>query len=887
MSYIIMAWIRCICLLVSLIVVLPESVSAQRLLSQRQEDVEANLSYNECVYVVSNYSCLSSNSPEKLSLNELSQKQIEGFYFYLRRDTETNVLSLRNPDGSFSPFEEALTAIKKSLDENPLKIMTLFLDYYVDTELESAFRGSGLMDYVHEYDTKSGWPTLKEMINSGRRLVVFEVRPHLHSPSWLHPMNDFVEHTDSDWGNRSEGVELFDEKLKKSLSLFTGYKYLEASLGRDGDISAFARQTPYLIESFKRAWIRDGKIPNFILVNKYYSWLDVSLVTFRNFHIVYGMVTYNNDLLNYVNWAGMSNCTTGKFSFPLEPGAELRLSPICPGYKIEPATAYVTDTGRKVFAADFKAKPLRIDENIEVYLPFEGNEKDLSHNQNYTLSRGVEFIYDPIRGQVASFENQARVDLPTASELRMRDHDFTVGVWLKIPKYMPDKEDYCILGSKNSTYQQALHFLIRDRKPYMGFFNNDLVGNTVIEPGKWYNIVWRYNKSNGEQALFVNGKLDAISFDRPAYLGSDSLYVGFVDFSQTSSFEGVLDNLCIWSRVLSDKEILGLNNQLVDLSLSNVVDWRRLVGGVSLLVIVLLVIYAVYRKAGRRKASIEAIREEKPIVATEAEAVTVPPPAAVEVPEQIENTAVTHDYIRLFGEFLVLDREGNDITSLFTPRLKQLFILIMLHSSRGGSGLTGNDLTRMIWGSGESVKSTKSLRSVSILKLRKILERIDNVEIVFNANRYSLQLSNGVFCDYLVCLDLLKDKRVRDQRDFEYFYGIISKGEIFKGESFCWMDDAKSYICNSTVDVLSRFIGNYSIDREPEKIIQVADQILINDPCNEDALFYKIKALIRQNNFKLARYAYDRFSSLYQEMYGESFPIPFDEIAPNSKENSD
>ena len=33
------------------------------------------------------------------------------------------------------------------------------------------------------------------------------------------------------------------------------------------------------------------------------------------------------------------------------------------------------------------------------------------------------------------------------------------------------------------------------------------------------------------------------------------------------------------------------------------------------------------------------------------------------------------------------------------------------------------DLTRMIWGKDNPSKSTKSLRSVSILKLRKILER--------------------------------------------------------------------------------------------------------------------------------------------------------------------
>lgn len=103
------------------------------------------------------------------------------------------------------------------------------------------------------------------------------------------------------------------------------------------------------------------------MVDKYYAWLDVSLVTFRNFDIIYGAVTNNNELLNYVNWDGMSNYTTGKYCFPLEPGAELMLSPISPGYRIEPATVYVSGTQRKAFASDFKARPLRIDEDIEIY----------------------------------------------------------------------------------------------------------------------------------------------------------------------------------------------------------------------------------------------------------------------------------------------------------------------------------------------------------------------------------------------------------------------------------------------------------------------------------------------------------------------------------------
>lgn len=36
--------------------------------------------------------------------------------------------------------------------------MTLFLDFYVETGLESAFKENGLMEYVLEYDAKKGWP---------------------------------------------------------------------------------------------------------------------------------------------------------------------------------------------------------------------------------------------------------------------------------------------------------------------------------------------------------------------------------------------------------------------------------------------------------------------------------------------------------------------------------------------------------------------------------------------------------------------------------------------------------------------------------------------------------------------------------------------------------
>lgn len=856
--------IRYICLIFCLITLFADSLFAQNLLSQRRKDMEAGLNYNESIYAISNYSCITSISPESLSLDELLKKPFDGFYFYLMH-TSDSCFMLRKPDGTFFPFSEALSSIKREMDSDSEKLMTLFLDSSSDVDIQMEFERAGLMDYTVEYDPKNGWPSLREMVSSGRRLVLFLVRPDNNSPAWLHNMSDYVAHTDVDWSNFSSDVESFDERLNKSLSLYTGYKFLSVSRGDNNYISAMARRSPYFIESFKRAWIRDGMVPNFVLLDKYYSWVDGSILNLRNFNIVYGSVKVNGEPVNYVNWDGMSNNTSGRYSFPLEPGAELKLSPSIPGYEVEPTIIYASASHRKNYIASFVAIPLPIVKDMQLFLPFEQGSEDRSAHEHSTFSRDIEIIQDPVRGGVASIEQGARLALPTAPELCMRDHDFTVGVWLKIPKYLPDKDGYCVLGGKNNTYQQALHLMIRDRKPYMGFYNNDLVGNTIIEPGKWYHVVWRYNKSNGEQAIFVDGKLDAITYDRPAYLGSDTLYVGHMDFSQTSDYVGLLDNISVWSRVLGDKEVLGLYNQLYGFNPKrSAIKWELVVAAFAI-IFILFVAYLIMRlyKGGKRA-------EEKATLSNDKPKEVIYEPIAQEQPKS--------NYIRMFGEFNVLDRDGNDITTLFTPKIKQIFILIMIHSCKGESGISSGDLTSMIWGDNGAQKSAKSLRSVSVLRLRKLLDHLDGIELIFASNRYQLQISDPLYCDYIACFDMLKDNRVKNRRDFDIFYSIISNGELFMDESFDWLDDYKSYVCNSTVDVLSRFIADLSMWSSPEHVIEVADQILLNDPCNEEALKYKIGALIKQDNFKLARYTYDRFLALYQELYGEPFSISFDDI---------
>ena len=840
--------------------------------SQRIADVEAGLTYGESLFVISNYSCLNTFSKETASVAELLRGQVEGFYFYLKGDERSNQVVMRKPDGTFVPFVNALRDIKQSLEANPYQFITLFLDFNVELDLTSAFADAGLTGSLFEYGQRTTWPTLQEMKANEKRLVVFEVQEHVNSPSWLHPMNELVVHTDPDWGNSMNSVEQQEDKMKKNLTLFTGFKNAEAMHLRGGSLYETSRFTPYLVNEVRDTWINEGRVPNFIIIDKYGEWVGATMRNVRSFNLVYGAVVSHEELVNYVNWEGMNNATTGLFCFPLENGMEMMLSPLAPGYRVEPEKMYATGNQKRTMMASFNATPVNIDEDLELWLPFNGEMENASAKQIVVANQGVEFSFDTSHGQVAYFDNESKLNLPTSQDLHLRDHDFTVQVWFKIPKYEEGKQDYCIIGSKTSAYQQALHLLVRDKKPYMGFYNNDIEGRTTIEPNRWYNLTWRFNKQNGEQAIFVNGKLDAVATGRPGYMGSDSLYVGYTSINQ-SYYAGMIDNLAIWSRVLSEKEILGLSNQVIELQVSpGTPFWQRnswLLTGLVVLVLAILALYWYFRWRTQHHwikkngALPEMVEEGKELL-------------------QVESAKpMGKNSIRIFGQFQVIDKDGEDITTLFTPKLKRLFFLLLINSLRGKHGINGAEMNDYIWG--KDSKNAKSLRSVSVLKLRKILERLNKVEIAFHANRYVVVMSRDVFCDYVQCLAMLEGKRVETRKDFERFFELIQRGEAFAGESFNWLDDDKSYICNTAVDVMTRFISSYQLPAEADEVIHIANKILENDPCNEEALAYLTRALISQNNFKQARYAYESFCAEYAEAYGESFKMSFDDLVNATK----
>ena len=71
-------------------------------------------------------------------------------------------------------------------------------------------------------------------------------------------------------------------------------------------------------------------------------------------------------------------------------------------------------------------------------------------------------------------------------------------------------------------------------------------GHIEIDKDVWYHIVARYNKLSGEQAIYVNGKLDNKSLGHTPYQGKEDIIIGNASFGWRAFFNGDMDDVAIW-----------------------------------------------------------------------------------------------------------------------------------------------------------------------------------------------------------------------------------------------------------------------------------------------------------------------------------------------------
>jgi hypothetical protein len=93
------------------------------------------------------------------------------------------------------PLDHELKALATFLDEHPDQVLIVIVEDYVPpSTIKQAFTAAGLTRYVESLQMHAPLPTLGELINGGRRLLVFAEEKG-GSPSWYMPAFSFIQDT--------------------------------------------------------------------------------------------------------------------------------------------------------------------------------------------------------------------------------------------------------------------------------------------------------------------------------------------------------------------------------------------------------------------------------------------------------------------------------------------------------------------------------------------------------------------------------------------------------------------------------------------------------------------------------------------------------------------
>jgi hypothetical protein len=160
-----------------------------------------------------------------------------------------------------------LSKIKSFMDAHPNEIITIFFESYISPEdTKNAFEKSGLIEYVHSQPKSAPWPTLRQMINSARRLVVFTGNGGGAFP-WYHNVWDYTWETKWDVASVADFTCKLD-RGKPENSIFIMSHFLDKPFNNPS-LAAKANNNPFFLDRARKCMLETGHIPNFISVDFY------------------------------------------------------------------------------------------------------------------------------------------------------------------------------------------------------------------------------------------------------------------------------------------------------------------------------------------------------------------------------------------------------------------------------------------------------------------------------------------------------------------------------------------------------------------------------------------------------------------------------------------
>ena len=164
------------------------------------------------------------------------------------------------------PLVTMLEGVRDFLVQNPGEVLVFVIEDYVTPEdVAAAFRTSGLERFVYRGGVTAPFPTLREMIDSDQRLVVFGEKDARGVP-WYHPAFETIQETPYKF-HTPEEFSCRPNRGGTTAPLFQINHWIETTPTPKPSNAAIVNAHDFLLARARQCQKERGKLPNILAVD--------------------------------------------------------------------------------------------------------------------------------------------------------------------------------------------------------------------------------------------------------------------------------------------------------------------------------------------------------------------------------------------------------------------------------------------------------------------------------------------------------------------------------------------------------------------------------------------------------------------------------------------
>lgn len=601
-----------------------------------------------------------------------------------------------------------------------------------------------------------------------------------------------------------------------------------------GDNNLFLNKDSLMSQSFY-IWTKKASFPNFLMLTPGLIQDFIPVIDSLNRSIHYtGIVKSEDKTLKNLHWKFNKSYSesNGIFSFPhLKMDYGLYI-PWKEGYKFYPEVIKF-DINTQHY--DISAIRLKLEEQMIYHFKFDKEALNEADKKGEAQLFEMQFKNEPKRGKVAHFNNKnAGIQLNNLYQFSS-SRPFTILAWVKPTN---TKRIQTIL-SKGEVFSAKIRF--NDLSFAGTTFNSKISSSYKIKSNIWQQITYVYVPDYHIQ-FFINGQLIFEDEIRQIPDNDQSLTIGN-NFSN-EYFQGEMDDLKVWTRALSKEEI----EQLYYLRPDNFNIFNLFYVFIP---IIMIFIIQLIRKRKKKTNSLTA---------------------KLEIAEADVLNEKEIKKICLFGHFSIINETGENLTKHFSPKVKQLFLLLLINKN----GVTIQTINDELW-PGSDEEKAKQNRNFNIQQIKKIIINIPGIQLEYKAKHWKLEISEDILVDYFVFDSISKELFANNYTNFKNipeYISIVERGRFLQGTDAEMFDVIKSKTADTIIEQLLKIA-----DKADNKLkIRLGNILLLQDSLSEEGLKLAVKSLSDSGRKGEANELYHSFVKRYQKIYNEEFSLKFHDL---------